>query len=191
VHEFSLLVIDGELAARAVLAWPVMITVGCMRADELPSPSLLELAAPEALAEQRALVLGDRPLDLEQELVTRVVGDGVGEELDRTSRSAELFQQEHLVGVAPGQPVGGKNGDNIDFTVAHRVAQGVQAKPVETRSAVSLIAEYMGVSQLVVLNFGPGSQGVELAVDGLLAFLTFGGNAGVDGGAHGAPPMRG
>ena len=162
-----------------------------MGADELPGTRLLELAAPETFAEQRALILGDGALDLKQELVTRIVGDGTSEELDRTSRSAEFFQQEHLVGVAPSQPVGGQNGDNIDFSVAHRVAQSVQARPVETRSAVSLIAEYMGVDQLMICSFGPGSQGIELAADGLLAFLTFGGNAGVDGGAHGAPPMIG
>ena len=91
-------------------------------ADELPGPRLLELATPEALAEQRSLVLGDGALDLKQELVARIVGDGMVEELDRASHPAELLQQQHLIGVAPGQAVGGENGNDIDFPVPHRVA---------------------------------------------------------------------
>jgi hypothetical protein len=170
------------------MARQVAVAVGRAGTDELPGPRLLELAAPEAFTEQRALVLGDGALDLKQELVARIVGDGAVEELDRAPHPAELLQQEHLVGVAPGQPVGSENGDDIDLAVAHRVAQGVQAGSVEARAAVSLIEEHMGVGQVVVRGVGPGAQGVELAVDGLLAFLALGGDAGIDGGAHGAPP---
>ena len=124
-HEFGLRLIDDELAGGAVMARQVAVTVGCAGTDELPGPRLLELAAPEPLAEQRALVLGDGALDLEQELVARIVGDGTVEELDRAPHPAELLQQEHLIGVAPGQTVGGENADDVDFPVAYCVAQGV------------------------------------------------------------------
>ena len=187
-HQFGLRLIDDELTGGAVMARQVAIAVGRAGTDELPSPRLLELTAPEAFTEQRSLVLGDGALDLKQELVARIVGDRAVEELDRALHPAELLQQEHLVGVAPGQPVRGENGNDIDFPVAHRIAQGVQARPVEARPAVSLIAEHMGVGQLVVRGVGPGAEDVELAVDGLLAFLALSGDTGIDGGAHGAPP---
>jgi hypothetical protein len=111
------------------MARQVAVAVGRAGTDELPGPRLLELAAPEALAEQRAFVLGDGALDLKRELVARIVGDGAVEELDRASHPAELLQQEHLVGVAPGQPVGGENGDDIDFPSPSRTASRRASTP--------------------------------------------------------------
>jgi hypothetical protein len=70
-------------------------------------------------------------------------------------------------------------------------AQRVQAGPVEARAAVALVAEHVPVAQLVTLRLGPGAQGAELAVDGLLALLALGRDPGVGGSAHGAPPSEG
>ena len=56
---------------------------------------------------------------------------------------------------------------------------------------MAVVAEHMTLVQLVTAGRGPGAQGCELAVDGLLALLALGRDPGVDGGAHGAPPWAG
>src|SRR3954452_1755389 len=175
----------------AVAARQAAAAVGGVHADELPGAGLLQLAAAEPLAQQRALVLGDGALDLRQELVAGVVGDGAAEERDRAAGAAELLQEQDLVGVLAGQAVGREDAHDLDLAVAHGVAQRVQAGPVEARAAVALVAEHGPVAQLVALGLGPGGQGAELAVDGLLALLALGRDPGMGGGAHGAPPPAG
>jgi hypothetical protein len=162
-----------------------------VHADELPGAGLLQLAAAEPLAQQRALVLGDRPLDLQQELVAGVVGDGAVEEPDGATGAAELLQEQDLVGVAPRQAIGGEHGEDLDFAVAHGIAQGVEPRAVETGAAVALVPEHVAVVQVMTLRHGPGAQGGELAVDGLLALLALSRDPGIDSGTHGAPPSAG
>jgi hypothetical protein len=48
-----------------------------MNPDELTGPRLLELAAAKPLTQQSALILGNGALDLQEELVAGIVGDGV------------------------------------------------------------------------------------------------------------------
>src|SRR3954452_4811341 len=67
----------------------------------------------------------------------------------------------------------------------HALCEAVHAGPV------ALVAEHVPVAQLVALGLGPGAQGAELAVDGLLALLALGRDPGIGGGAHGAPPSAG
>jgi hypothetical protein len=64
-----------------------------VHADELAGAGLLQLAAAEPLAQQRPFILGDRPLDLQQELVAGVVRDGAAEECHGAAGAAELLQQ--------------------------------------------------------------------------------------------------
>ena len=190
-HDLGLGLVDDQPAGDPVAARQVAVAVGGVHADELAGAGLLQLAAAEPLAQQRALVLGDGALDLQQELVAGVVRDGAAEERDRAAGAAELLQEQDLVGVLAGQAVGGEHGDDLDLAVAHGVAQRVQAGPVEARAAVALVAEHVPVAQLVALGLGPGAQGGELAVDGLLALLALGRDPGIGGGAHGAPPSAG
>ena len=69
--------VDLEPPAGAVAAGEVAVAVRRAPADEPAGPRLLELAAAETLAQERALVLGDRALDLQEELVAGIVGDAV------------------------------------------------------------------------------------------------------------------
>jgi hypothetical protein len=101
------------------------------------------------------------------------------------------LEQQHLVCVLARQAIGGGHGDDLDGPVAGRVAQGVQTRTIEPCAAVSLVAEDVLGSEVVALLDGPGAQGGELALDGLLALLAFGGHPGVDGGTHGSPPLTG
>ncbi|MCW2239206.1 hypothetical protein M2351_003836 [Azospirillum canadense] len=156
-----------------------------MDADELTGSRLLQLAAAKPFAQQGSLIFGDRSLDLQEKLIAGVIGDGVIEKGHRTAHTAELLQEQHLVGVAAGQTVRSQHRDDLHLTIAHRIAQGIQPRPVEPGTAVAFVAKHMAVIQVVAVGVGPRAQSGELAFDGLLAFLAFGGDAGVDGSAHG------
>ena len=185
-HHLGLGLVDNQLAGRPVVARQATVAVRGVHADELPGAGFLQLAAAEPLTQQCPLVLGDRPLDLQQELVAGVIGDGAVEERDGAAGAAELLQEQDLVGVLAGQAVGGEDAEDLDLAVAHAIAQGVEAGPVEAGAAAALVPEHVVVVQVVTLGLGPGAQGGELAVDGLLALLALGRDASVDGGAHGS-----
>jgi len=136
--------------------------------------SFLQFAAAEPLAEHRALIFSDGALDLQQELVVGVVRDWVLQEHHLSACATELLEQQHLVGVFTCQAVRGQHDERAHNAVAHSIAQRVEARPVEPAAAVALVAEDLFVAYRMALRGGPGSQGGELAGDGLLAFLAFG-----------------
>ena len=183
-------VIDDQVARHGVASRHVAVAVGRLGAEQVAVAGLLELAAAEALGEHRALVLGDGALDLQQQLVARVLGDGTVEEGDLDAGAAELLEQQHLVGVAARQAVGREHRDDLDGGVAHRVAQAVEARAIEPRAAVAVVAEDVRLGQLVAFGLGPAPQAGELAVDGLLAFLALGRHSRVDRGTHQVTPPR-
>jgi hypothetical protein len=166
--------VHHEVAGHGVPARHVTIAVRGTPAEIMPVAGALQLAATEALAEDGALVFGDGALDLQQELVVRVVRDRVLQEHHLAAGATELLQEQDLVGVFARQPVGGQHGDDPDGAVADGVAQRVQAGAVEAAAAVALVAEDVLVGEGMVVVDGPGAQGGELAVDGLKTLLALG-----------------
>ena len=114
----------------------------------------------------------------------RVVGDRPLDELDVAGGLAELLQQEDLVGVAPGQPVGAVDAEDVELALAGGVAEAVECGAVEPRARVALVDVDMIVLEFVAVGGRPAAQGVELAVDGLLTPLLLGRDPGVDGRFH-------
>jgi hypothetical protein len=133
--------VDDQAAWPAVAARLVAVAVGCLGTDDLAFACPLQLAAPEPIGQHGALVFGNGALDLQQQLVVRVVGDRVVQEHHHAAGTPELLEQQHLVCVFAGQAIGGGHGDNLDGPVANGVAQGIQAWTIEPRAAVSLVAE--------------------------------------------------
>ena len=95
----------------------------------LPRP--LDLASPESLAHDRPFVFGDGPLDLQQQLVVWVGGDGPLDELDGTAGLAELLEEERLMDIAAGQAVGAVDGDDVELARGRGVTQTIQAGAVQ------------------------------------------------------------
>ena len=106
------------------------------------------------------------------------------QEHDLATGFAELLKEHDLVRIAPRQSIGAQHGDAFDGAVADDVTQRIEAGSVEPCAAVSLVAEDMGFVENVVIAGHPAAQGIELAVDGLLAFLSLSGDTGIDGDAH-------
>jgi hypothetical protein len=173
-HQFGLVIVDGEVAGRGVVARHIAIAVWGTAAEIMAIPRPLQLATAEALAEHGALVLGDGALDLQQQLVVRVVRDRMVQERHLAANATELLEQDDLVGIAAGQPVGAEHRDALDGSVAHRVAQGIEAGPIEPTAAVSLVTEDVLLGERMAAGYGPGAQGGELAFNRLLALLALG-----------------
>src|SRR5215210_768098 len=173
-HQRGLFLVHDKVAWHRLLARHVAITVRRTAALVVAVARLLQLATAEALAENGPLVFGDGALDLQQELVIRVVRDRVLQEHDLNACAAELFQEQDLVGVFAGEAIGGQHGDDSDGTVAHGVPERVEAGPVEPAAAVALVAEDEVVADLVPSRSRPVAQSGELAVDGLEALLALG-----------------
>src|SRR5918994_4021066 len=190
-HERGFVLVDLEAPAGPVAARDVAVAVGRAPADEPAGPRLLQLAAPEPLAQQGALVLGDRPLDLQEKLVAGIVGDGAVEEGYRAAGAAELLEDQCLIGILAREAVRAEHRDDVDLGVADGVPQGVEPGAVEPGAAVALVAEGMLGPELVAGLVRPGAQGRDLAVDGLLALLPLGRDPGIDGGAHASSPSVG
>jgi hypothetical protein len=124
-HHLGLGLVDLQVGRDAVAGRDVAVAVGGLAGDPVAGAGLLQLTAAEALAEDRPLVLGDGPLDLQQKLVAGVVGDRPVDEGDVAAGAAELLQQEDLVGVAAGQAVGAVDGD--DWTSPPMAGAGLGA----------------------------------------------------------------
>src|SRR5918993_5274744 len=100
-----------------------------------------------------------------------VIRDWMLQECHLAAGAAELFEQQDLVGVTPRQAIRAQHRDELDGAVTDRVAQGVEAGPIEAGAAVALVAEDVLLRKLVSLSPDPVPKGGELAADGLLAFL--------------------
>nr|WP_228421535.1 hypothetical protein [Skermanella mucosa] len=109
------------MAHRTVLLVDVAVAIRGPAGQNLTGSSLLQLAAAEAFRQHRPFVLGDRPLNLEQKLIVRVVGNGAMQELDGAAGAAEFFEQQHLVGVLASQSIRAEHDDGRDHAIAHRI----------------------------------------------------------------------
>ena len=173
-YQFGLWLVDSDVAGHGVAPRDITVSIRRASGDVVAVAGFLQLAAAEPLAEHRALIFGNRALDLQQELVVGVVRDRVLQKHHLGACATELLEQQHLVGILARQAVRGQHDQRAYGTVAHGVAQRVEAGPVEPAAAVTFITENLFVTYRIALRGGPGSQGGELAVDGLLAFLAFG-----------------
>jgi len=181
-------VVDDQVAGRPVALGHVAVAVGRPAAEVLAGAGLLQLAPSEPLPEQRPLVFGDRALDLQQQLLVGVVADGALQEGDLAAGAAQLLQQQHLVGVLAGQAVGAEDGHRPELPGLGVVPQPVQARPVQARAAVALVRVDVRRVERVAVPIHPGAQRGQLALNGLLASLPLGRDAGVDRDLHHGPP---
>jgi hypothetical protein len=114
--------------ARAIRVDPVSVRRPGPR-RHLTAPQLVEPAAARALGDERALVLGHRPADLQQQTVLRIVGERPVGELDLTAVALQLLREQDLVDVIPRQPVGFGDEDAIELGQRGEVAEPIEAGP--------------------------------------------------------------
>jgi hypothetical protein len=85
---------------------------------------------------------------------------------------AELVQQQHLVDVVAGQPVGGGDHDQVELGQRRVITQAVQAWSAQAGAAVAVIAVDMLLVQHPAVLGDRRAQPVKLLLDGLRLGLT-------------------
>ena len=102
----------------------------------------MQLPAAAALRDLRALVLGNHPLELAQQLVLRRAGPhGLLEKHDLDPAAREFFQQQHLVGVAAREPVRRKTEHHLEATLERPVAEPLQRRALQARAREPVVLE--------------------------------------------------
>jgi hypothetical protein len=139
---------------------------------DVEAPRFLELAAPETLPEQRSLVLGDRVLHLQQELVVGVLRDRTIDEHNLRARALELLEQQHLVGVLACQTVRAQNPDHLESSVLGAVTQRAQPRAVEPGARLALVGVDVLGRKFVAVFICPALQSRKLVFYGPLPPLT-------------------
>ena len=143
-------------------------------------PGAVPLPAAAALEHLRPLVLGEHPLQLQQQGVLGAVADRPVQEHHPRIRPGELLEQQHLVRVTAGEAVGGVDVDDVDRRERDHVAQALQGGANEGGAAVAVVDEQHRVLDLVTLLRRKRLQLAQLAIDGLPLGLLVGGDPGVD-----------
>ncbi|MCM8738663.1 hypothetical protein M5E06_31635 [Azospirillum sp. A1-3] len=95
---------------------------GFAQGADLPGASGVPTAASATFQDLGALVLGDHPLDLEQEVVFGTGADGMVDEDDLGTGPAELLDEKDLIGVTTREPVRGMDVDLIDYAGRYGIA---------------------------------------------------------------------
>ena len=147
--------VDARRVAGPVGRHPVAVR-GAGPGEHLASPVAALAAAPRPLGDQGPLVLGDGAADLEQELVVRVPGHRAVEELDAAALGLQLLEQEGLVDEVAGQPVGVGQEDRVEGGRGRRVAEAVEAGPLERGAAVAVVTEDVRLGELPAPGLGHG-----------------------------------
>ncbi len=144
--------------------------------------------APHPLGDQRPLVLGHRPADLQQQLVMRVIAHRPVQELHPAAVPGQLLDQQHLVDVVPGQPVRRRHQDSIQIGQRRVIPQPVQPRPPQAGAAIPVITVGMLVIQLPAAFRDRRAQPVKLLLDRLRLRLAGGRHPRIHRCPHRAPP---
>lgn len=100
----------------------------------------MDLAAPGALGDLRALVLGDHPLELAQELVLgRALALSLLGEADLDTGAPELLEQQHLVGIAAREAVGGVAEQQLEGALGGAIAQALERRALKRGARETLV----------------------------------------------------
>lgn len=158
--------VDSRGVAGPVGRHPVAVR-GTGPREHLAGLELALPASPHALGDQGPLILGDRPSDLEQELVVRVLGHRPVEELDAAAVLLQLLEQEHLMDIVSRQPIRIGDEDLVERGHGRAIAEPVEAGPLERGTAVSVVTEDVSLGQRPALRLEMCPQPVDLLFDGL------------------------
>ena len=131
-RRFELVDLEERVGVLGLLDIPVAVgRVGEHR--HRAGSRAMQLPATAPLGDLRALVLGDHPLELAQQLVLRRARPlGLLGEHDLDPAARELLEQQHLVGVAAREPVRRMTQHHLEAPLERPVA-----KPLERRAAAS------------------------------------------------------
>ena len=153
-----------------------------------PPCSLWSRPRRSALGDERALVLGHRPADLQEQLVLGIVGERPVGELDPAAVALQLLQEQHLMDIVARQSIRIGDEDAIELGQRGEVAKPVEAGPPQRGPGIAVVAEDVVVRERPSAISGDAPQSVELLIDGLGLGLALGRDPDVDRDSHRPPP---
>ena len=158
--------------------------------QQAPGPQCGQPTASHAVGDDRPLVLGDRPTDLDDQRVLRIAAGWALQEHHLAAGVRQLFEQPDLVGVAPGEPIGTGDEHQVHVATRHGIAETVQGGPIQPRPAVPVIPIDPLVRQGPPLLSGIGPQALHLLLDRLRLGLPLRRDARIAGysSLHHCPP---
>jgi hypothetical protein len=159
-----------------------------------PGPQLataqLRLSAPShPVGDQGAFILGYGPPDLEQELIVRILTHGPVQELDRTAPLGEFLDEEHLMDIIAGQPVGGREQNPCKGGQGGAIPQPIQAWPIQRGPPIAIVAVDVCLSQRPLgLGRHMCAKTGQLLLNRLCVLLPGGRDTDLQSSCHGTPP---
>ena len=180
-----------QVRGHAIAAGNAPIPIGHLSRDNLSLPGAEELAAPIALDDLHPLVLRDRPLDLhEQPRMGVVTGRGLEEE-DPDVPALELLEDEDLIGVLAGEPIGAEDHHGLEGAGFRPIAELIQPRAIQATATVAVIDTHVGAHHLVVLFPRKAVQGIQLRGDRALSLLALRRDPRIACHSHGGSPHGG
>jgi hypothetical protein len=107
----------------------------------------------------------------------RVLTHGPVEKLHHTPEALEVLQQQHLVDVVAGQPIGGGEKHAVDGDRGHGVTEGVEARAPERGAAVPVVAKAMLRTHLLAALPRRSREALQLVLNSLCVGLARGRDA--------------
>src|SRR2546429_877566 len=96
--------------------WQIPVPMTLIRPrHELPTPGFLQPATPRPFGNLGALILRDHALHLRQQFALRTIAERIVEKDHLDVHLYELFYQEPLMRIVPGEPIGRQDHHGIEL----------------------------------------------------------------------------
>ena len=116
--------------------------------QQLPTAPRRLAATSHPVGDQGAFILGHGTPDLEQELIVRVLTHRPVQALDLTAPLGEFVNEEHLMHIVAGPPIGGREQDPCKGGQGGAIPQPIQAGPIQLGPTITIVAVDMFLSQM-------------------------------------------
>ena len=191
-HDLRLRLVDLPVALHVLGLLDVPVAVRRAGHHRLrAAASAVQLPAPGPLRDLRTLVLGDHPLELAQQLILRGAAPlGLLREADLNAGASELFQQQHLIGIAAREAIRRVAQQHLERPLRSAVAQPLKRRTGQRRARESLVLEHQVLGDQQPARRGELTQPDGLALDRLVLALALGGHPRVDRRHPARPPVH-
>ena len=109
--------------------------------QQLSGLHLAQLPSAHPLADQRLLILGHRPADLQHQLIVGIITHRTIQKLDDTAVSLQLLQNHHLVHEVACQSIRSRDQHPIKDGQTRLIAKMIQTRTIQTAATISIIPE--------------------------------------------------
>jgi len=164
------------------------VPVGDLPERDLARPGAIQLAATVALGDLGLLVFGDHALHLYQQRRLRIVSRRrTLQKPDLDPQALELLEDQHLVGVGPGQPVHAQAQYPIEHARLSSITQAIKRRAIQPRPRITIVDELL--DHLIPIGPSGSPQRLKLRADRATLLLALGRHARIQPDPH-SPTAR-